>query len=234
MNEVGEAIERITERFDPARGFDDLSRRRDRTRTKRRVVAGGLALTIAAAGSLLAVRAFPSGARPPTPPRTIIVVTRPASASATISTISTAGATTDCPAPSDEDRAWALSSTSGTVGSSVDVSGTFQSGEFWVQLWWNADGDAIADQVGPPPWPPTGPDLRPGPAGSGPVVELAEVAGPASGGECSFHTRFVVPDVEPGTYQLVFVMGGMSEPPGEGGYAVFQSSPGSVTFEVSG
>jgi hypothetical protein len=234
MNEVREAIERITERLDPAGGFDDLSRRRDRTRTRRRVVAGGIALSIAAGGSLLAARAFPGRTRPPAHSPTIIVVTRPASALGTISPISTAGVRTVCPAPSDEDRAWALSSTSGTAGSSVDVAGTFQNGEFWVQLWWNADGDAIAGEVGPPPWPPTGPDLRPGPGGPGPVVELTAVAGPASGGVCSFHSRFVVPDVDPGTYQLVFVMGGMSEPPAEGGYAVFQSSPGSVTFEVSG
>jgi hypothetical protein len=116
----------------------------------------------------------------------------------------------------------------------VDVSGVFQNGEFWVQLWWNADGDEVADRVGPPPWPPTGPDLQVGPAGPGPVIELAAVAGPASGGECSFHTRFTAPDVDPGTYQLVFVLGGMSVPSGKGGYAVFQSSPGSVTFEVSG
>jgi hypothetical protein len=234
MNDVREAIERITDRLDPARGFDDLSRRRDRTRTRRRVVAGGTALAIAAAGSLILVRAFPSGGRAPAPSRTIVAVTWTAPASATVSPISTGGARTDCPTPSADDQAWALSSTSGAVGSSVDVSGTFQNGEFWVQLWWNADGDAIADEVGPPPWAPTGPDLRPGPAGPGPVLELVAAAGPASGGKCSFDARFVVPDVDPGTYQLVFVMGGMSSPPGEGGYAVFQSTPGSVTFEVSG
>jgi hypothetical protein len=67
------------------------------------------------------------------------------------------------------------------------------------------------------------------------VVELASAAGPASGGECSFHTRFVVPDVDPGTYELGFVEGWMSAPLGKGGgYAVLQSTPGSVTFEVSG
>jgi len=117
----------------------------------------------------------------------------------------------------------------------VDISGIFQNGEFWIQLWWNANGDEVADKVGPPPWPPTGPDLRVGPAGPGPVVKLASVAGPASGGECSFHTRFAVPDVDPGTYELVFVEGWMSAPLGEGeGYAVLESTPGSVTFEVSG
>jgi hypothetical protein len=232
MNEVKEAIERITARLDPAVGFEDLPRRRDRTRARRRLAAGVTALAIAAAGSLLVVRAFPGGGRAPAPLPTIVAVTWPAADSASGSPTA-AAARTDCPSPSDHDRAWALSSTSGPAGSSVDVSGTFQNGQFWVQLWWNADGDEVADKVGPPPWPPTGPDLRVGPAGPGPVVELAAVAGPASGGECSFHTSFTVPDVDSGTYQLVFVIGGMSAPPGEGGYAVFQSTPGSVPFQVS-
>jgi hypothetical protein len=233
MNELREAIERITGRLDLAAGFDDLPRRRDRTRARRRVAAGVTALAIAGAGSVLVVRAFPGGGGVPVPLPTIVAVTWPASASATVSPTSTAPPVTKCPTPSGDDRAWALSSTSGQAGSSVDVSGTFQNGQFWVQLWWNADGDEVADKVGPPPWPPTGPDLRVGPAGPGPVVELAAVAGPASGGECSFHTRFTVPDVDSGIYQLVFVIGGTSAPPGDGGYAVFQSTPGSVPFQVS-
>jgi hypothetical protein len=234
MNDIREAIERITARFEPARGFQDLSRRRDRVRARRRVVAGAIALTVATGGSLLAVRAFSGRAPGPAPISRIVAGTSPASASATVSPASTAGARTDCPAPSDQDRAWALSSTSGPVGSSVDVSGSFQNGEFWVQVWWNADGDDVADKVGSPPWPHTGPDMHPSAAGPGPVVKLASVAGPASGGECSYRARFTVPDVDPGTYQLVFVMGAMSVPAGEGGSAVFESSPGSVTFRVSG
>src|ERR1041385_7801321 len=42
-----------------------------------------------------------------------------------------------------------------------------------------------------PAWPPTGPDLQFGPAGPGPVTELASVPGPGPTGYCSFSTRFL-------------------------------------------
>jgi hypothetical protein len=233
MNDVREVVERITARLEPATGFDDLSARRDRGRTGRRIVAGALALLLAAGGSLLALRAFPRRT-PSDSPQTIVAATWPAS-SAVASSSSNAAARTDCPTPSGDDRAWSLSSTSGPAGSSVDVSGTFQNGVYWVQLWWNADGDRIADAVGPPPWPPAGPRFQVPPAGRGPVLELASVAGPASGGDCTYRASFTVPDVDPGTYQLVFVMGALTEQQGEGGgYAVIQSASGSVAFDVSG
>ena len=233
MNDVRETIERITAGLEPASGLDELSTRRNRSRARRRFIAGTLALTVAAGGSLLAVRALPRRT-PTTSSQAIVVATWPA-ASAPASTGFVGAARTDCPTPSGDDRAWALSATSGAVGSSVEVSGTFQEGVYWVELWWNADGDGVSDAVGPPPWPPTGPRLEVPPAGPGPVVELVSVAGPASGGDCTYRASFTVPDVEPGTYRLVFVMGALTEPKGEGGgYAVLQSASGSVTFDVSG
>jgi hypothetical protein len=239
MKDVHEAVERITARFAPRRGLEDLSSRRRRVRMRRRAVAGAIAVTLATGGTLLALKALPRGAPGPAPGSTILIATWPAttlasvSASASASPSPTTGAPQECPTPSGQDVAWALSSTSGPAGSSLDVSGTFQSGQFWIELWWNADGEQIADAVGPPPWPPTGPDLQVSPAGPGPVTELVSAAGPASGGACSFNEGFTVPDVAPGTYQLVFVLGASSEPPGNGGYAVFQSAPGSVIFEVT-
>jgi hypothetical protein len=233
MNDLREVFERVTAGLEPARGFDELSARRDWVRTRSRIVAGALALSLATGGSLLCLRAFPRRAWSDSP-QTIVAATWPAS-SATASSSSKAAAQTDCPTPSGDDRAWALSSTSGPAGSSVDVSGTFQNGVYWVQLWWNADGDRIADAVGPPPWPPAGPNLEVPAVGPGPVLELASVAGPMSGGDCTYRARFIVPAVEPGAYQLVFVMGALSEPPDEGGgYAVLQSTSGSMTFDVSG
>jgi hypothetical protein len=233
MNDLRETIERITAGLEPASGCDALSTRRNRSRTRRRFMAGALALMVATGGSLLAVRALPRRT-PATSSQAIVVATWP-TASATTSGGSIVTARTDCPTPSGDDRAWALSSTSGAAGSSVEVSGTFWEGVYWVQLWWNADGEAVADAVGPPPWPPTGPRLEVPPAGPGPVVEVVSVAGPASGGDCAYRASFIVPDVDRGTYQLVFVMGALTEPQGEGGgYAVLQSASGSVTFDVSG
>jgi hypothetical protein len=233
MNDVRETIERITAGLDPVSGLDELSTRRNRSRTRRRIAAGALALTVATGGSLLAIRALPRRT-PGTSPQPIVVATWPA-ASAPASGGSIVAARTDCPTPSGDDRAWALSATSGAAGSNIEVSGTFQEGVYWVELWWNADGDDVADAVGPPPWPPTGPRLEVPPAGPGPVVELVSVAGPASGGDCTYRESFNVPDVGPGTYQLVFVMGALTEPKGEGGgYGVLQSASGSVTFDVSG
>jgi hypothetical protein len=61
MNEVREAIERVGARFSPSGdGFDDLSRLRKRARVRRRLMAAALALTVAAGGLILAVRAFPT------------------------------------------------------------------------------------------------------------------------------------------------------------------------------
>jgi hypothetical protein len=125
-----------------------------------------------------------------------------------------------------------LSTTSGAAGSSVEVSGTFGSEELWMQLLWNAG--EINGEIAPPPWPPTGPDLPFAPAGPGPVVKLAAIAGPATTGECSFQTQFTVPDVEPDTYQLRWFFG--AEAHGtqlrhDGGFALFASE---LTFQVTG
>jgi hypothetical protein len=57
MNEVRDAIERVGGRFDSGgASLDDLTRRRDRIRARKRFTAGGLALMIAAGGSLFAAR----------------------------------------------------------------------------------------------------------------------------------------------------------------------------------
>jgi hypothetical protein len=125
-----------------------------------------------------------------------------------------------------------LSSTSGAAGSSVEVSGMFVTEELWMQLLWNAG--EIDGEIAPPPWPPTGPDLPFAPAGPGPVVKLAAIAGPATTGECSFQTQFTVPDVEPGTYQVQWVYGTeahATQPRGEGAFGLFASV---LTFQVTG
>jgi hypothetical protein len=225
MNDVREAIERIGEQFNPPdQGLEDLSRRRNRARARRRIAAGAFALAVAAGGSLLAVRAFLA----PTPgshPNTNVATTPPFSSPAT-STASASGP--DCPAPSGDSRPQVvLSSTSGPAGSSVEVSGRFDTGQRWLQLWWNAV-DEMPERLAPPPWPPTGPDLPLTPAGPGPVVKLASVAGPATVDGCSFHTEFTVPDVDPGTYQVLWVSGVVNSSPG---YWLFDSP---VTFEVTG
>jgi hypothetical protein len=219
MNDVREAIERVGAHYETrGRGFDDLARRRNRISARRRIRAGGLALMIAAGGSLLAARAFVAST--PAPPKVRLPATLPA-------TGAVQAAETNCPTPSgDSPTPVVLSSSSGSPGSRVGVSGTFLSGDLFLQLWWNADGDRIPDKVAAPPWPPTGPDLRFEPAGSGPVVELASVAGPLTA-DCSFRTRFTVPDVRPGTYQVLWALGAVNAPPG---YGLLTST---VTFEVT-
>jgi len=213
MNDVRAAIERVSARFDlPTRGFADLARRRHRVRTRRRIATGALALAVASGGTIFAAQAF-IGATPRPHPSTNVAATSPSSSAATTTT--TAGGP-DCPTPSGKSPpAVILSSTTGPAGSSVEVSGTFQTGDRWLQLWWNA-ADDMPDEVAPPPWPPTGPDLRLHPAAPGPLVKLAAVAGPATTGECSFRTEFTVPDVDPGTYQVVWVTGTVSQPPAFG------------------
>jgi hypothetical protein len=204
MSDVREAIERVGARFDmPDGGWNDLSRRRRRARARRRFAAGALSLTVAAAGSLLAVRALSGSANPA--PKTRILATWAAASTPTPTPATSTGTT--CPAPSGEDsRPVVLSATSGAAGSSIEVSGRFGTEELWMQLWWNAG--QIGPHIASPPWPPTGPPLTFQPAGPGPVVDLADVAGPGATGACSFHTRFTVPNVEPGTYQLRWVYGG--------------------------
>jgi len=126
-----------------------------------------------------------------------------------------------------------LSSTSAPAGSSVEVSVTFGNRELWYQLWWNA-GRAMPHTFAPPPWPPTGPDIQLNPAGPGPVLRLLAVAGPSTTGECTVRSAFTVPDVEPGTYHLVWIAGGFghtTEPSSDGAY-VLRSSP--LTFTVTG
>jgi hypothetical protein len=104
MNDVREVIERITARFEPASGLKDLSTRRDQVRTRRRVVAGAIAFTMVTGGPLLMVWMFSGRAPGLAPPPTIVAATWPASASATVSPTSRAGAVTDCPAPSENDH----------------------------------------------------------------------------------------------------------------------------------
>jgi hypothetical protein len=229
VNDVKEAIDRIGQRFDPPPdGLAELSRRRHRVDTRRRIAAGAFALMLGVGGSILVARAFlgsstgrPDGTR---------VVTFPAG-SASTPTPGTAGGPS-CPTPSgDSPPAVVLGSSSAPAGSSVRVAGRFMTGELWFQLWWNAD-DQSNGWVAPPPWPATGPDLMRAldPAAAGLMTELASVAGPASTDDCSFRTEFTVPDVAPGHYQLLWVFGALATPSGNGSFGLFVSP---VTFEVS-
>jgi hypothetical protein len=222
-------MDRVAARFDPRGGLDDLHGRRNRIRAQRRIGTGALALTVAAGGSLLAGRAFFSST--PRPSSTVkIAATWPATSAATRT--APAAGRSDCPPPSgDSPPHVVFSSHSGLPGSVVEVSGRFENGELWLQLWWNADWDKIPDRVDPPPWPPTGPDLRFGSAGPGPVIELASVAGPAAAGDCTFRSAFTVPDVSAGTYQVLWAIGAANPPLGEKGYALLVSP---TTFEVTG
>jgi hypothetical protein len=227
MNDVRDAIERVGTRFDPPDdGLEDLSRRLTRARTRRRVTAGALAVAVAAGGSLLALQWIPASA-PGTTSKIRILATGAAIANAK------AASTAQCPTPSgDSPPPVILSTSSGAAGSSVDVSGTFYNEELWLQLWWNA-GEPPA-RVAPPPWPPTGPAIQFEPAAPGPVSQLASVAGPATTGDCSFQTRFTVPDVEAGTYRIQWVFGFLGHavaPSHQGAYALFTSA---VTFHVTG
>jgi len=231
MNEVREAIERVGARFDPpGDGFDDLSRLRKRARLRRRLTAGALAVSLATVGSLLVVRAFPASTQKPDSKITILATWTPASAATPAAAVSNEPI---CPTPSGDDPPpVVLSSTSGPARSSIEVSGRFWNEELWMQLWWNAG--EVADHIDPPPWPPTGPDLTFAPAGPGPVVNLASIAGPAETGDCSFKTRFTVPDVEPGTYQVQWVYGGeghVTQPKGDVAFYLFTSL---LTFDVTG
>jgi hypothetical protein len=235
MSDVRQAIERVGARWNPSGGgLAALLLRRNRVRTRRRIAAGAFAITVAAGGGLVAVRAFLAPASE-LPAKVNVAATWPATFPVVPPAANAGGP--PCPTPSGEDPAQVVfSPTSGPAGSSVEVSGLFETGDLWFQLWWNADWDLASLQefnVPPPPWPPTGPDLRFGPAAPGPVVELASVAGPAETGDCSFRTEFTVPETEPGTYQLVWVTGTATPPSGEIGYAVLiHLSP--VTFEVTG
>jgi hypothetical protein len=231
MNEVREAIERLGARFDPpGDGFDDLSRRRRQARVRRRLMAGALALAVAAGGSLLVVRALP-GSTSARHSKTRVLATWTATSSATPRT--TVSSKSKCPTPSGDDPPpVVLSSTSGAAGSSIDVSGMFVTEALWMQLWWNAG--EIAGDIASPPWAPTGPDLPFVPAGPGPVVNLASIVGPAETGDCSFKTQFTVPFVEPGTYQVQWVYGGeahVTQPQGDVAFYLFSSL---LTFQVTG
>jgi len=188
-----------------------------------------LALSVAAGGSLVAVVAFPA-AHPPAHQKVTVIRTW---AAASTATPTAAKAAVQCPTPSgDSPPPVVLSETSGAAGSSVEVSGTFGTAELWMQLLWNAG--EISAEIAPPPWPPTGPDLPLDPAGPGPVVTLAAIAGPAATGECSFHARFAVPDVRPGTYQLRWFFGGLghvTDPSrAENAYVLLGSE---LTFQVT-
>jgi hypothetical protein len=232
MNDVRDAIERVGARFDPEAGLEDLARRGRRATIRRRVAAGVMALMVAAGGSLIAVLAF-SKVSPAPPAKVRVAITWLTTSSATPVATPTASSPVgaSCPTPSgDSPPPVVLSSTSGRAGSSVEVSGTFETGEDWLQLWWNADGDTLPATLPPPPWPATGPDLSFDPVGPGPVVNLASMAGPAETGDCSFRAEVTVPDVSAGTYQMVAVFGGADAPPGEAGYIWLL---GPFTFEVT-
>jgi hypothetical protein len=232
MNDIRGAIERVTAQFDlPNRGLGDLARRRDRVRTRRRIATGALALAVATGGAVFAAQAFigtTPGPHPPTNVAATSASSTPATTAATTATTTAGAGVQECPTPSgDSPPEVILSSKAGPAGSSVDVSGTLQTGDRFLQLWWNA-ADDMPDRLDNPPWPPTGPDLRLHPAGPGPLVKLAAIPGPAATGGCSFRTEFTVPDVDPGTYQVVWVIGAAKYPPG---YSLFDSP---TTFEVTG
>jgi hypothetical protein len=220
MNDVRDAVERVGQRFAPSdSGFEDLSRRRGRIRTKRRVAAGGVALLVAVGGTTVAVRAF------------VQTSPTPRSAINTGGTRSATSASAECPGPpADGSPLVTFASTSGTAGSLIEVSGAFQTGERFLQVWWNADEDRLPTWVAPPPWPASGPELRFEPAGPGPVEKVASIAGPGPNPDCSFWTTFEIPDVEAGTYTVLRVSGIVNSPDGSG-YALFT---GPITFEVTG
>ncbi len=230
MNDVKDAIDRIGHRFDPPPdSLARLTRRRHRVDTRRRITAGALALTVGVGGSILAARAFLGSSAGHA--NRVRIVTVPAASGASPTPATVGGLT--CPRPSgDSPPPVVLGSSSAPAGSSVSVSGTFMTGELWFQLWWNADDQSGYTTVTPPPWPATGPDLERAfdPAAPGLKEQLAAVAGPSSSGECSFRTRFTVPNVAPGHYQLLWVFGAMASPPGEGGFSLYVSP---VTFEVT-
>jgi hypothetical protein len=222
MNGVREAVDRIGERVDPPRGdLADLSRRRDRLRARKRLTAAGVALMIVTGGTVVAGRAFLAQTPEPTS-RVRVAASWPGTGAAETE------AERICPRPSgDHPSLVALSSDSGPAGTSVDVSGTFLNGTVFLQLWWNADGARLPATLAPPPWPPSGPDIRFEAATPGPVVKVVAMVGPGSTGDCSFETRFTVPDVEPGTYELLLVMGTVNPSPG---YALLTTE---VPFEVT-
>jgi hypothetical protein len=223
VNEIRDVIDRVGASFDSGgASLENLNRRRNRIRARKRIRAGGLALLIAGCGSLLAARAFLVSSPEPI---TSVSVAATGQESGTTATT----AETTCPTPSgDSPPPVVFSSVSGPVGSSVEVTGTFQTHFAFLQLWWNADENKVPAHVAPPPWPPTGPDIGFKPAASGPVVELASVAGPGSTGDCVFKTTITVPPVEPGTYDVLWTFGADSASPG---YSLFT---GVLAFEVTG
>jgi hypothetical protein len=208
MNDLRDAVDRVGAQFDPGEaGFDELTRRRTRSRVRRRILAGALALTVMGGGSLLLVRVFPSSPWPPAPELKVIA----SWAVGTLAQPTPGSARVECPTPSgDSSPPVVLSSTSGAAGSSIELTGTFWDDGLWMQLWWNAG--EIADKIPMPPWPPTGPDLQFDPAGPGPVRKLAAIAPASETGECSFETKLTVPDVQPGTYHVQWLFGGAGGP----------------------
>jgi hypothetical protein len=229
MNDVKDAIDRIGQRFDPrSDGLAELTTRRHRVDVRRRITAGALALMVGVGGSIIAARAFLGSSTGHADQ--VRIVTVPAASGASPTPATAGGAT--CPTPTgDSPPQVVLGSSSAPAGSSVPVSGTFTTGERWLQLWWNAD-DQSEGTVTPPPWPATGPDLERAldPVAPGLKTELAAVPGPASSDDCSFRTRFTVPDVAPGRYQVLWVFGAFASPPGVDGFALYVSP---VSFEVS-
>jgi hypothetical protein len=230
MNDVRDAIDRVGAPFDPREaGFDDLTRRQTRARTRRRILAGALALAVMGGGSLLLVRAFPSPSSPPRPELRVIA----SWAAGTVAQPTAGSARVKCPTPSgDSPPPVVLSSTSGAAGSSIEVTGTFWDAGLWMQLWWNAG--EIGDKIPMPPWPPTGPDLQLDPAGPGPVLKLAAIGSASVTGECSFKTRFSVPDVQPGIYQVQWLFGGAGGPrsPRPASAYIISPSDHEATFAV--
>ena len=231
MNDLKEAIDRIGERFDAsAGGLPTLEERRRRSGAQRRLAAASVALVVGIAGSVLVARAFLG----PTDGSPEITIPQAANSTTSSSTSSPLAGTAICPTPSgDSPPSIVLESTTGAAGSTVRVSGSFQTGQAWLQLWWNAD-DTTQGRVSPPPWPATGPDLREAldPKTPGLMTELASVAGPASTGSCSFTTAFTVPDVPPRSYQVMWAFGApASSTNDEHSFALFTSH---LRFEVAG
>jgi hypothetical protein len=231
MNELRDAIDRTGAMFEPPDdGLDDLRRRSELRRARRRVTAGTLAVAVATGGAIFALRTLPSSPSGPHPRGSVLATWAPA-ASTTPAPEASKGIT--CPTLSPDDQApLLLSSTSGAPGSTIDVTGRFPIGGLWMQLWWNA-GDP-ADTLDSPPWPPTGPDLHLGPAGPGPVVNLASVAGPATTGECSILARFIVPSVEPGTYKILWLFGAAADSSSQHPDDAFAIWGNQLTFQVTG
>ncbi len=107
----------------------------------------------------------------------------------------------DCPTVSEGGYQIELSETSGTPGSSVEVSGptplyaedgSYRPPDSEIQLWWNADPDEWESVL---------------PGGQEPVAErpgdVVLIGTAQLAGTCTFSTTFTVPDSPAGSYRIV-------------------------------